>query len=271
MMLKNVEVKEETIAYCSHAISDCEKDSDSDRDFGAGPLMLSSVDESGQFVFELLPQDSMVQDVGQAQCAPYQENDCCSTSARQGRALVPLLAVLGLAGPVLAGPVVHQGSFDTERLRVHVAQDKGRLTIAPSTSSLLVYRAEFSRAFPGGGDPAKSKVEVDAQKKKLTVQAGTGVRAKVHVQLSSAAALGIELGEGSLEIGNCSGRIKASVANGTIDFDSSGIPEGTCVHAQAGNGSVETPWGNAAGIGAEVPCGNPWVDLRVENGSIIVR
>ena len=84
--------------------------------------------------------------------------------------------------------------------------------------------------------------------------------------------LDVQLGEGTLEIGRLSGKIEASVANGTLDFNSGALPKGACAEARATNGSIETPWGDSEGPGAEVaPCENPQVKLRIGNGSIIVR
>ena len=262
---------EQTTVHCK--LSDCEKDSDSDRDFAGDHLMLSSADESGELVFELLPQDSLTQSVDNVHCAAYQsDTPGLAASTRLCRVLVSPLLMIALFLQPVAASVVHQGSFAIEGKTVRISQDKGNLVIVSSNTSLLIYRAEFDRAFWGGGDPVKSKAEANAKEKKLIIGAGTGVRARVIVYVPADVTLDVQLGEGTLEIGQLSGKIEASVANGTLEFNSGALPKGACAQARATNGYIETPWGDSEGPGAEVaPCENPQVKLRVGNGAVIVR
>lgn len=164
---------------------------------------------------------------------------------------------------------IEQGQFELNG-RVKINQDKGNLVIVSSNAKTLTYRVEFTSAF-FKGDVNKSKVTVNGNDG-LTVEAGTGVHAKTILYVPANVQVDVQFGDGTVNLGNLSGLISASVANGTLTFDSSNVAKNGGVRARATNGAVKTPWGNSGGTGAKIATSEkPTVTLSVGNGTVIVK
>lgn len=186
-----------------------------------------------------------------------------------------VLAALALAFILPAQACRAQNAVKSGRFaaptELRLEQDKGSLTVTPWDGSEVEYSVEFSGRFWSRGAES-GRVDLDEASGKLGVYAGSDTRAKTVVKVPRHGRVRIGFGDGSLDIGPLSGPVMASVANGTLTFESAGVPRDRCVGARALNGLIQTPWGERVGAGSEIrPCPKPLVELEVINGTLEVK
>lgn len=131
--------------------------------------------------------------------------------------------------------------------KIVVAQDKGKLTVNPSTGATLSYRVEFvpdQRRSWWDRTPGPTQQDYDdctatySAEQGLRIHTGKGLSAVAVLNVPVTPALDAQLKAGILAIGQRAGRVEAFIGSGILEYDASGLPAGTCVNASINSGTV---------------------------------
>ena len=186
-----------------------------------------------------------------------------------------LLVAMTLLSPLqtraFAAKIISDKTSLKSGAEVRIVVDQGRVIVIPTNSPALSYRVEFVPSQSGWFGPKaptsesyeNSGASYNRDKETLTVRTGANLNAQVTVYVPAAQSVDFRLAQGVADIGALTGRLKAFVDSGILRYDSSALPEGSCVMAFARHGSAH----NAK----ESDCMEPDALLRVANGYVSAR
>lgn len=158
------------------------------------------------------------------------------------------LVSLTAAAAEQAAPSVESEAPVKPGQTVSIKVDKGQLRIAVGRAPVAQYKVEFvpdrkpswwERAdAPDPKAVADCKAEYTAEGG-LKVATGKGINAIVTVSLPDRQPLNAQLMAGILAIDARTGTLEAFIGKGILEYDSAGLPAGSCVRATINAGTVQ--------------------------------
>jgi hypothetical protein len=190
------------------------------------------------------------------------------------------IAVLLTAGAIYAGAadgeaaaaVIMNEVAVKPNQKIVVSSDKGKVTVTSSDSATLTYRVEFvpdqkGSWFNRAPQPTPAEYAqcsaVYSDEQGLKIRTAKGISAVVTIAVPARQALDAQLSAGVLTIGSRSGKVDAFIGEGILEYDSAGLPAGTCVVASINAGTVSN--------NRDFNCGFAGAVLHGHSGIITVK